>query len=732
MNSKNFCQTLITCLIMVFAPVPCLSAKAKSDVPIYETSTYKWNSESVVSDTLRAYAPSSMSLFTNALSRKGEPLSWNCRNDVSAYGVYTGASVLETALYNMAVDEMINNIEADGTLRTGALWGGVWTRDVSYSTILSLSYMVPDNVRTSLEVKIDRLGRIIQDTGTGGSWPCSSDRVIWVVAAWKVYLATGDKVWLKKAYDVALKSLESDHHMLYDKVTGLYRGESSFIDWRQQSYPVWMQPADIYMSECLGTNVVYSKVLETIALMADVFGDRGVAKEYDKRSKALKKAIDANLWMPEKGYYGNFLYGRNNLILSERSETLGESLAVLWDVADSEKTARIFKDMPVTDWGPAIFWPQIATQLDYHNNASWPFVTSYWGMAAAESGNEAALLHAFGSNVRLAALYATNYENFTNSTGYPYTTRKNSHNMLWSLSGFIGLYHKAFFGLDLTEDGLWFSPCVPKALGGRRSLEGFRYRDMLLDITVTGSGNCVKSFRLDGKKLSKPFVPAGMSGRHEVVIELIGDFAPSSINVQKYTPAPEYPSVKLKGDTLVWKASAKCGYKLIHDGAFVAEVEGSEFVLPADSEGEWQVIPVDVNGVEGFASEPLRIYPVSLTVPVDVRIDEKKGQQVVVSVDVPQDGRYAVDWRYLNGNGTITSFNMCASRTLVVDSEMSGVCVFPQRGKDNWTDSGWSSPVILDLSAGRHEFELHYLDNDVNMNIKVDNAKVIELRAVKL
>ena len=54
--------------------------------------------------------------------------------------------------------------------------------------------MVPENVRTSLEVKIDQLGRIIQDTGTGGSWPCSSDRVIWAVAAWRVYLATGDYI----------------------------------------------------------------------------------------------------------------------------------------------------------------------------------------------------------------------------------------------------------------------------------------------------------------------------------------------------------------------------------------------------------------------------------------------------------------------------------------------------------------------------------------------------------
>ena len=119
----------------------------------------------------KAVAESDYKIVSTALSKDGNSRSWECKNDISTYGVFKGTSTLETALYNMAVDEMINAIEADQTLRTGALWKGVWTRDVSYSTILSLSYMLPHNAMTSLGVKIDRLGRIIQDTGTGGSWP---------------------------------------------------------------------------------------------------------------------------------------------------------------------------------------------------------------------------------------------------------------------------------------------------------------------------------------------------------------------------------------------------------------------------------------------------------------------------------------------------------------------------------------------------------------------------------
>jgi hypothetical protein len=349
-------------------------------------------------------------------------------------------------------------------------------------------------------------------------------------------------------------------------------------------------------------------------------------------------------------------------------------------------------------------------------------------MAAAKSGNEAALLHALGSNVRSAALYATNYENFTNSTGNPYTTRMNSHNMLWGLSGFMGLFHKTFFGLELTPDGITFSPCVPGSLEGERSLEGFPYRDMLLDIKVTGSGNRIRSFRLDGKKQKKAFVPSSMTGRHQVVIELTGDFPASSIDVKGYTPAPEYPAVSIKDGALTWTHIDGCRYKVLHDGEMVEMTSDVCHVLPEYITGEWQVIAVDEDGVEGFASEPLEIYPSAVSVPVDVKIDEAKGLQLSVSVEVPADGIYVLDWLYSNGNGSITGYNHCSTRTLYVDSKQAGVSIFPQRGKNDWTAEGWSNPVKLDLRGGIHKVELKYLDTDVNMNIKVDNAHVRALR----
>ena len=100
-------------------------------------------------------------------------------NDISAYPRLTTPNKLHTAIFNMGLDEMVNAVEPDTTLRTGREWPGVWTRDVSYSIILAMAALQPEASRISLEHKISPRGRIVQDTGSGGAWPVSSDRQIW-------------------------------------------------------------------------------------------------------------------------------------------------------------------------------------------------------------------------------------------------------------------------------------------------------------------------------------------------------------------------------------------------------------------------------------------------------------------------------------------------------------------------------------------------------------------------
>ena len=698
----------------------------------YANSKFTWTENYVTEGANCALAPNAEEIVTTCLSKDGKPLRWVRKNDIYKFGKYTGTSTFETALYNMSIDEMINNFEKDGTLRTGLYWGGVWTRDVSYSSLLALAYVCPDKVKNSLEVKIDRMGRIIQDTGTGGSWPCSTDRVVWALSAWNIYLATGDMEWLQKAYPIIARSLEADFVVAYNPETGLFRGESSFIDWREQSYPTWAQPADIYMSECLGTNAAFYGVLKVTADMATVLGEKKAAKKYAQKAEALKQAINDKFWIEEEGFYANYYYGRQNISMLERSETLGESFCVLFGIADEERAARVISSMHVGEFGPPILSPQIVDQGDYHNNGVWPYVTSFWGKAAAAVGNETALLHALACNVRTASLYATNYENYSFNTGNPYTTLMNSPNMLWGLSGFMGLFHRTFFGFEFTQEGLALKPFIPTILEGKRTMEAFPYRNMLLDITVSGSGHEIASCLVDGQP-AEAFIPADWTGNHKVEIVMKGEHKPSSINIVGYIPAPKTPVLSLNNGKLQWKAiEGAAKYQLLKDGKIATEVSSCEVEAPGY--GEYQVIAVDAKNIRSFASEPLRHYAETSvqSVAIDKWLDKTMGDQVKVKVNVPTTGWYIIDWEYANGNGEVEQRNHCSNRLLYIDGKNVGPNVFPQRGLDDWKNYGWSNPVKVYLKKGSHQIALRYTEANININIDLDKAHVKSLRLTRL
>ncbi len=57
--------------------------------------------------------------------------------------------------------------------------------------------------------KVNPSGQIIQDTGSGGAWPVSTDRMVWAPGGIRdIYKVTGDRKWLETVYPIAVRSLE--------------------------------------------------------------------------------------------------------------------------------------------------------------------------------------------------------------------------------------------------------------------------------------------------------------------------------------------------------------------------------------------------------------------------------------------------------------------------------------------------------------------------------------------
>jgi hypothetical protein len=678
--------------------------------------------------------------------------SWKLSKDISAFPQYHSPDILPDALYNLALEEMQNAIEPDSTFRTGKEWAGVWTRDISYSIILSMGILQPKVAMISLKKKVKN-GKIIQDTGTGGAYPISSDREIWTVAAWEVYKVTGDKDWLKYVYEVIKNSIDDDLHNIHDPETGMMKGESSFLDWREETYPTWMQPADIYESECLGTNAVHFEANTVLAQMATVLGFQDDAKKYNDIAAQIKNGVNQYLWQDDKGYFGQYLYGRNSKILSPKSEALGEALSIFFNVADKEKQGKIISNTPVTPYGISCIYPQIPGIPPYHNNAVWPFVESYWALASAKAGNEESVVRAISSVYRPAALFLTNKENFVAANGDYAGTQINSSNMLWSLSGSISLVYKVLFGMQFNADNLSFTPFVPKVFKGKRTLDNFKYRNAVLNIEMDGYGNSIKSFLVDGKESSEHQVLSTLQGNHNIKIILSNnDLSSKKINNVENIFSPQMPDVNYQNGTLSWNDTSKnISYKILQNGKILKETSDTSLKIDTNKYGNYQIIAIAGNKTESFASEPFQFSPTvneqiiqleNLVSKSDkpyqgftgngfVETSKTVNRKIDFTINIKEDGNYILDVRYANGNGPINTENKCAFRTISIDNRNSGTLVFPQRGKEEWSNWGWSNSMKVALAKGLHHVEISFENWNENMNGEINQAMLDCVRLIK-
>ncbi|MCB2377615.1 glycogen debranching protein [Hymenobacter sp. BT635] len=681
---------------------------------------------------------------------------WQPTLDTSSFPQLTSDYPLLDALYNLALEEAKRAVEPDGTFRTGQEWAGVWTRDISYSIILAQAALQPEVAKTNLLRKVTPAGRIIQDTGTGGAYPCSTDRIIWAVAAWEIYKTTGDEAWLRKVYPIIKASIDDDRQNAYNPVTGLVRGESSFLDWREQTYPKWMQPSDIYQSESLGTNAVHYQGHQVLAWMADKLGQNDVARLAREQAKRIESGMNAHLWLEQKGYYGQYRYGRTFQQISSKAEALGEALAVLFGITDEARAKRVVASTPTMDYGIPCIYPQIPDIPPYHNNAVWPFVQSYWGLAAAQVGNEAAFMASLAAVARPAALFLTNKENFVASNGDFAGTQVNSSVMLWSLSGSLGLVYKGLFGMQFEADQLVFRPFVPRSLQGTRKLTGFKYRQAVLNIELEGYGKRIDTITLDGQPLPNAAVPGTLTGAHTVRIKLVNSAPEPDYKVSQvaHHVSPATPAVRYANGSLTWQpVEGAKAYQVLRNGQFAARTTTPEFAVPLTAGyAEYQVLAVDAQGFESFASEPLpvgadklrRIYDLGnaksragkpyqgYTGAGFVEISKTQNKVLAVPITVSEAGLYALDFRYANGNGPINTSNKCGIRTLRRGRQLLGTVVLPQRGVDEWSNWGFTNPVLVRLEKGSHPLTLALEPANENMHGTVNQAMLDYLRVTRI
>ena len=356
----------------------------------------------------------------------------------------------------------------------GQQWPFVWTRDVSYSIDLGLWRLDPARSRASLLFKVSppRAGPtpsglyVMQDTGSGGSWPISTDRVVWFLGARHML---DDRAFADTVYQALTDTLAQDRRYVFDPRIGLYRGETSFLDWREQTYPAWTAHDVVFIAQsfALSTNVLHFQALQLAADMARQRRQSAAAARYALQAQSLKEAINDRFWRPDRGLYMSYIGGPVDPDPFDAYDLLGLDLVITSGVADAQRAAQSLEHYPAWPAGSPVIWPERRGQPIYHNRAIWPFVSEYTLRAARQAGDPALIALEVRSLMRGAALNASNMENYsllsqsTHVAGNLGGPVVDSPRQLWSVAGYLDMVVRGVFGLE--DDGR-IAPELPVSL----------------------------------------------------------------------------------------------------------------------------------------------------------------------------------------------------------------------------------------------------------------------------
>lgn len=670
---------------------------------------------------------------------------------------------------------------------TGELWHYVWTRDSAYAVDLGLAWLDPERSEETLLFKLSksrqdsRFGsglEIVQDTGSGGSWPVSTDRVVWGLGADRLLPhLTADKqaAFLAQAYEAVKNTIETDRLVVFDPEHGLYRGEQSFLDWREQSYPSWTQNdvKAIGASFALSTNVLHLLALRQAARYAEKLGDRPRQERYETWAETLAQNIRYFFWLPKRGMFASMSSATDPAFPLEKYDLLGQSLAVLANLASPEEGRRMFSQYPLHKAGPPVIHPQLPATPIYHNRAVWPFVSAYAIKAAVQVEHAPFVSEAMQSLWNGASRNSSHMENLEFLSGLPYVVDGNlsgpvvnSKRQLWSVAAFASIVIQGIFGLEVVDDRLLLEPHLTHVIakrwipGARIELRDLQWRGKRLQVelrwpaireTVDGFLK-VQRIEVNGQLRDAAFVTFDeLKADNQIRLELVEDATAQNLSVNKPAvgigpglPNDEYRQVFAPMEPrLSWvnaetiridrREQNPTRWDLYRNGRLLAENITSDSVrVPKD--GCYTAIQTYQNG--SLASHPApelcqlgwnweyTAYDGSLKSldGASQANDHNRRhfndwgwpQQVleVSSIQVPTDGDYRAEIAFGNAFGPINTGITAAVKWMEVMDTGSGEtqsAAVFMPHQSNWATWAFSSAAGLKLKAGR-SYRLRILD----------------------
>lgn len=493
----------------------------------------------------------------------------------------------------------------------------------------------PDGSKELLRERV-RNGHVVSLKQIEEYWPMISDCLPWIPAAEEVYYATGDHRWLREVADVAHKTLRREADVNFMEAEGLFRGVPVYLMTPTSHFAPWMRPADIVQSFTLFNNSAALAAIESLGRMTDILG--GERDQFlDSICGVIEKKLKRLLWLPDRGYYSEFIYGGVYPVQSQIADNMGQAMAMLTKASTPAMRRMIVERTPRFPLGMSLTMPLMSDEDLPGRQMFFTTMQSMWTIASFRTVNNEATCQS------LAALCLA----VANRRESPATALRQ-----------IAL--RGFLGMEANDSGVIFSPFVPEILNGVTVIRNIPLRDATLDVRLEGSGGEIGLIELDGQRYTTCGVPYTLQGHHTLSVKLNtkeGAKNAREVTIADTVFAPVAPQVfwcNLSGKILNFEE--QLSYDVYVDGVLEDETRQQNFDL--DDTPDYSTanfVAVDENGWAGLAGRTFNYFPprTRFVVPADTIEPWIKGRvrairgprgRVIRRIREPHIVRMA-DWR---------------------------------------------------------------------------------------
>ena len=416
------------------------------------------------------------------------------------------------------------NIPEDFVPEGSVFWAGygfntfLYTRDTAYSSWLGTAYILPEVVKSHLQylrglrrkvgLKVAKLHEIpiegipTEETGMTGKemvemyntncYTRRTDDIVWVLGLWEVYKSTRNSELLPYMLEEFKYFDEHFYRYFFDEVTGLYRGQSTFIDIGGAPYG-GRNASNTVTLKTLSTNCLYTRCFAILEDVASLLGQNDRVQAFQKRRDDLSEAI-----RKEFGAVGYHHWLADDGESSGRQEVLGLAFLSLFDIIPPEEGAKLLADYHDGDYGRPLMWPFCGSDRIYHDNSTWPFANTIFAMAEYKVGDkQAAIRKTMGKLCR----HSLN-GNFNEVLEWKTGKFVGCPSYIWSSASFLALVYRMIAGMEVSETGtVSFAPVLPEELGDRVDLTNLNVAGTTINLHIRGNGEASEAvvIPLDGK-----------------------------------------------------------------------------------------------------------------------------------------------------------------------------------------------------------------------------------------